>query len=107
MAELNSTTLAFLLNEKLDFTMFDFCRYIEDEFKSIDVYNIKKRYIQISNQTEDMINNILSKFIKTKFEENNETIEDESVITENIDVFFDVSVDKSNDSITIERASYN
>lgn len=106
MTELNNTTLAFLLNEKLEFSMFDLCRYIEDEFKSIDIYNIKKKFIQISDQSEDTINNILSKFIKTKFEECDESM-DESVITENIDVFFDISIDDSNNSVTIERASYN
>lgn len=108
MEELSNKTLAFLLNENLNFTMFDLCRYIEDEYRSIDVYNIKKKYIQISNQTESVVIDILSKFILAKLKEVDETINTElDVISENIDIFFDLSEDESLDSITIERASFN
>lgn len=107
MQELNNRTLAFLLNDKLDFTMFDLCRYIEEEYKSIDVYTIKKKFIQISNNFNNIINNLLSNFILHEIKKADDSIDDLDLISENMDVFFDITVDKSNDSITIERSSYN
>lgn len=107
MQELNNRTLAFLLNDKLSFSMYDLCRFIEDEYKSVDVYNIKKNFIQISNQSNDNINDIVSSFILNKIKEVDDSVNDLDLITENIDVFFDITLDQSNDSITIERSTYN
>lgn len=102
--ELNDRTIAFLLNDKLDFSMYDLCRYIEEEYKTVDIYNIKKKYIQISDDHSNVLNDMLSNFILNKLNEVNEDLPN---INENIDVFFDVIIDSSEGSITIERSSYN
>lgn len=107
-AEMNDRTLAFLLNDRLNFSMYDLCRFIEDRYKSVDICTIKKNFIEISGDISDnIINDILSSFIIDQVKEIDSSIDNLDLIKNNTDVFFDITEDSSNMSITIERSTYN
>ena len=106
--EMNDRTLAFLLNDRLDFTMYDLCRFIEENHKSIDIGTIKKNFLELSGEVDEkQLNSILSSFVINQIKQIDDSIDNLDLITENIDVFFDITSDSNSLSVTIERSTYN
>lgn len=105
--ELDNRTLSFMINDKLKFNMFDLCKYIDDEYSAIDVYTIKKNFIQISDQSLSMINDILFSFLSSKIDLSDSDVDNIDFIKDNLDVFFEVTEDESSCSFTIERSSFD
>ena len=101
---LDDKTLAFLLTDSLNISISELCRYIESNFSTVDCYDIKKNYIQISNGHN--IINILSSYVYdklTKVDNYDEDYDYKRIISDNIDVFFDI-IESGNDSVIIEIA---
>lgn len=105
--ELDSRVLSFMINDKLNFNMFDLCKYINNQYSSVDVYTIKKNFIQISDQNIGIINDILFSFISDRIKSVDDTVDDIDFIKDNLDVFFEVTEDESNSSFTIERSTFD
>ena len=94
---------AFMINDLINFNIDELVTFIEDEFPSCDIYNVKRNYIHIQPNGSD-IKKILSDFIISKVDEKNSEVE--KCIIENIDVFFDIT-NKTDDVFIIEKMENN
>lgn len=97
---------AFMINDLLDFNIDELVTFIEDEYPSCDIYNVKKRYIHIQPNGIDL-NKILINFILQKLNDTNEKSDEaEKCIKENINIFFDIT-DKSDGVYIVEKMESN
>lgn len=107
--EFDERTLAFLICDGLDITISDLCRYIDYNSYSIDICTVRKNYVQIQLNGNN-IYDILNSYIYDKLSKvegiNMEDCDYRSVISDNFDIFFNLS-ESDNDVITIELAEYN
>lgn len=99
---------AFMLNDIIDFNIDELVTFIEDNYSSIDIFNIKKNYIHVQPNGQNL-DSVLVNFIVEKITELGEEgdIEDlPEMITENIDRFFDIT-NKSDEVVIVERMQNN
>ena len=97
---------AFMINDLLKFNIDELVTFIEDNYPSVDISNIKRTYIHIEPNSNDL-NNILINFVISKINDLNEGGDEvEECIKENIDIFFDVTK-KSDNVYIVERMLNN
>lgn len=97
---------AFMLNDVIDFNIDELVTYIEDNCPSIDIFNIKKNYVHIQQNGQDL-NKVLTEFICEKVTDAGEEVDDlEELVSDNLDRFFDIT-DKSDDIVIVERMQNN
>ena len=104
-------TTAFLIRSRLNYTIFDLCRYLDDECKGVDCNDIRKQFVSVSTNGMDMPS-VLTRFVMSEI---NRSLDREteipdvadlnSAIKDNIDIFFDITED-SDDLVFIECANY-
>ena len=97
---------AFMLNDIIKFNIDELVTFIEDNYPSADISNIRKTYIYLEPNGNNL-DDILKKFIINKVNELDEGGDEvETCINENIDIFFDVT-EKSEGIYIIERMKNN
>ena len=97
---------AFMLNDIIKFNIDELVTFIEDNYPSIDISNIRKSYIYVEPNGNNL-ENVLKRFIISKVDELGEGGDDiESSINENIDIFFDIT-EKSEGLYIVERMKNN
>ena len=97
---------AFMLNDIIKFNIDELVTFIEDNYPSVDMYNVKKTYVHVQPNGHSL-NDILIKFIINKVNEMGEGGDDvESCIKNNINIFFDIT-EKSDDVYIVERMTNN
>ena len=102
----NKKIHAFMLNNIINFNIDELVTHIEDNYPSADIYNIKRTYFHLQPNGNDL-NDILSSFLIDKVNELNEGGEEvETLIRDNINIFFDIT-DKSDNIYIIERMESN
>ena len=107
--ELNERTLAFLINGGINISIYDLCRYIASNYKTVDCYDIRKNFTNLALNGCD-IEDILYSYLKDTITNIEDYTDDEydydHLIKTNLDVFFDIT-EKENDVVTVELASCN
>lgn len=102
MSKKENKMTAFMINGILKFNIDELVTFIEDNYPSVDISNIKKSYIHVQINGNDL-DDILKKFIIEKVNELDEGGEKvEKIINENINIFFDVT-NKTDDIYIVER----
>lgn len=102
MSKKENKMTAFMINGILKFNIDELVTFIEDNYPSVDISNIKKSYIHVQINGNDL-DDILKKFIIEKVNELDEGGEEiEKIINENINIFFDVT-NKTDDIYIVER----
>lgn len=102
----NKKIHAFMLNDIITYNIDELVTHIEDNYPSADIYNVKRTYFYLQLNGND-INEILSSFLINKVNEINEGGEDvESLIKDNINIFFDITL-KHDDIYIIEKMENN
>ena len=106
---INERTLAFLINDALDISISDLCRYIEQNYQSVDCCVIRKNYTHLSMNGCD-IKDILTNYVYEKIKSLDDYKDDDydylKIIDENLDIFFDVT-DREDDVVVVELAKFN
>lgn len=99
--------LAFMLNDKLKFNINELVSYIEDNYSSMDIFNIRKNYIYVQPNGESL-ESILEKFIQEQAIRIDEYNDDIALsINENVTtIFFDITK-KDDTTYIIERMRSN
>ena len=97
---------AFMINDLLKFNIDELVTFIEDNYSSVDISNIKRTYIHVEPNGNDL-NNILINFVISKINELNEGGDEiEECIKDNVDIFFDITK-KTDDVYIVERMTSN
>ena len=97
---------AFMINDLLKFNIDELVTFIEDNYPSVDISNIKRTYIHVEPNSNNL-DTILINFIITKVNELNEGGEEiEECIKDNIDIFFDITK-KTDDVYIVEKMTNN
>ena len=97
---------AFMINDLLKFNIDELVTFIEDNYPSVDISNVKRTYIHVELNNNDL-NNILINFVISKINELNEGGDEvEECIKENIDIFFDIT-NKTDDVYIVEKMINN
>jgi hypothetical protein len=107
--KLDGRTLAFLINDILDISISDLCRYVNDNYKSIDCDIIRKNYVYFAMNGND-IHEMLSSYVINKIKsieeyKNDEEYDYDSIVKNNLDIFFDTT-ESDNDTIIVELSKY-
>lgn len=105
MEAINEKMYSFLLKDKLNLSIYDMCRYIEENYPSVDIYNIKKNYVHIqpnNNKIDDMLISYICHEIYNILEDEME--EDiETLVRDNLQIFFEIT-DKEDGIVIVEDA---
>ena len=97
---------AFMINDLLKFNIDELVTFIEDNYPSVDISNIKRTYIHIEPNGNNL-DNILINFVIAKVNDLNEGGDDvEECIKDNIDIFFDITK-KTDDVYIVEKMTNN
>ena len=96
-----------MINDLLKFNIDELVTFIEDNYPSVDISNIKRTYIHIEPNSNNL-NDILINFVISKVNDINEgeDKEVEECIKENIDIFFDITK-KTDDVYIVEKMANN
>ena len=102
----NKRMNAFMINDLLKFNIDELVTFIEDNYPSVDISNIKRTYIHVEPNGNDL-DKILINFVISKIDEINEGGDKvNECINENIDIFFDITK-KTDDVYIVERMTNN
>ena len=107
--ELNERTLAFLINGGIDISIYDLCRYITANYQTIECYDIRKNFTNLSLNGCD-IEEVLCSYLKNTITNIEDYTDDDydydHLVRTNLDVFFDIT-EKDNDIVSVELAKCN
>lgn len=98
---------AFMINDLLKFNIDELVTFIEENYPSVDIFNIKRTYVHIQ-PNGSKIEQILINFIINKINELGEGGDDiTECVNNNIDIFFDITPKSNNEVFIIERTTSN
>lgn len=110
--KLKDRALAIFLREKLEdvkkFNMFDFQKYTIDNKATIDISNVKKKYLYCFCDSEAYLISILAKYVsyKLNYDIKNMAADEErdmmELIKSNIDLFFEITENEDDNIFIIE-----
>ena len=97
---------AFMINDLLKFNIDELVTFIEDNYPSVDISNVKRTYIHVEPNS-NKLDEILINFVVNKINEINEGGDEvEECIKDNIDIFFDITK-KTDDVYIVEKMANN